>query len=113
MTMADTTRAVQPLASSRRKLLSAAAAAASAAALGALPARAEGEADRRFFSAFPPFYEPYFGYGTRETLREEMVPGRIWGFVQEQVRAHAGEALPATRVCVCGAVCSICLSPRR
>ena len=74
----------------RRGVLSAALAAAAAlsparalAAPGDFPPIADAK-DREFFSAFPPFYEPYFGVGSRATIATELVPERIWSFEQEQ-----------------------------
>ena len=39
---------------------------------------------RRFFQTFPPLWEPYFGWGSRETVCRELVPDTIWSLEQEQ-----------------------------
>ena len=55
-----------------------------ASALAAAPLAAQAAEDRTFFACWPPFYDPICGIGTRTTVRNELVPNKIWDFTQAQ-----------------------------
>jgi hypothetical protein len=68
-----------------RRALLAGVATAAPAADAAVRWTADGlDPDRAFFHAFPPIWEPYFGWGERRTVTRPIVDGIIWSLEQEQ-----------------------------